>query len=240
MSEPVTNTEIEDVLSSIRRLISDNPGKGGEGDTPAASADKLVLTPAFRVLDGDGREMPEGAPEGKSEADNEPNAQQADAEPAPVADMPAESGNGSATQSDGLEQRIAELEAAIGETYEEWEPDGSEYEDGDAVAGLHPTAEAPAQWDVVEEADAPGATITAMDAPAGIVLEAEEVFDEEDTEEDEEADEEFVLDEEMLREMVSQLVREQLKGQIGEKITRSIRRMVRREIRLALAVRDTE
>lgn len=65
MSDPVSNAEIEDVLSSIRRLVSENAtpefgpvatGGATEADKHAASGlaahdfnDKLVLTPAFRV-----------------------------------------------------------------------------------------------------------------------------------------------------------------------------------------------
>src|SRR6056297_34345 len=51
MSDPVSNAEIEDVLSSIRRLVS-NGDRDKSHVFPAAkteSADKLVLTPALRV-----------------------------------------------------------------------------------------------------------------------------------------------------------------------------------------------
>lgn len=54
MSDPVTNVEIEDVLSSIRRLVS-NESKGPvphsrNDPTPAPrEPDKLVLAPSFRV-----------------------------------------------------------------------------------------------------------------------------------------------------------------------------------------------
>ncbi len=63
MSNPVTNVEIEDVLSSIRRLVS-NESRGADADPkseasrnaeqPESGADalgapKLVLTPSFRV-----------------------------------------------------------------------------------------------------------------------------------------------------------------------------------------------
>lgn len=64
MSEPMTSVEIEDVLSSIRRLVSDDlrpaaaaPGsaaapatRSGDPAEPAAAADKLILTPALRVV----------------------------------------------------------------------------------------------------------------------------------------------------------------------------------------------
>ncbi|WP_297767820.1 hypothetical protein [uncultured Roseovarius sp.] len=52
MSDPVTNVEIEDVLSSIRRLVSNGQvERDGEASTddPSAGADRLVLTPSLRV-----------------------------------------------------------------------------------------------------------------------------------------------------------------------------------------------
>lgn len=49
MSDPVSNAEIEDVLSSIRRLISES--KASEGQEASTKTEKLVLTPAFRVHD---------------------------------------------------------------------------------------------------------------------------------------------------------------------------------------------
>ncbi len=65
MSDPVTNAEVEDVLSSIRRLVSeDNRSvqvskvepktvQSGHGDStqPEVRNDRLVLTPALRVTD---------------------------------------------------------------------------------------------------------------------------------------------------------------------------------------------
>ena len=70
MSDPVTNVEIEDVLSSIRRLVSDgdkprardssaeSEAEGTAQAAPDAQADqpapdRLVLTPAFRVAEDD-------------------------------------------------------------------------------------------------------------------------------------------------------------------------------------------
>jgi cell pole-organizing protein PopZ len=89
MSDPVTNVEIEDVLSSIRRLVSESggaqaevrkaskifenkaPGPVSEAETPAekpAVLDKLVLTPSLRVA-----EAPETVVE--SEDSSEPEAE---------------------------------------------------------------------------------------------------------------------------------------------------------------------
>ncbi|GLS87901.1 hypothetical protein GCM10010873_28750 [Cypionkella aquatica] len=47
MSEPLSSTEIEDVLSSIRRLVSDDMRPSPRA---VAVGDKLILTPALRVV----------------------------------------------------------------------------------------------------------------------------------------------------------------------------------------------
>ena len=94
MSDPVTNVEIEDVLSSIRRLVSESGGAQAEvrkaskifenkapepetgAETPAekpAVLDKLVLTPSLRLA-----EAPETVAE--SEDTSEPEAE-VEAEP---------------------------------------------------------------------------------------------------------------------------------------------------------------
>ena len=68
MSDPVKNSEIEDVLSSIRRLVSENHSEPSQPKTdPAAdveadpepkqekraSSERLVLTPSLRIEDAD-------------------------------------------------------------------------------------------------------------------------------------------------------------------------------------------
>jgi hypothetical protein len=52
MSDPVTNAEVEDVLSSIRRLVSEDK-RPLQAPKPAPVNDRLVLTPALRVADGE-------------------------------------------------------------------------------------------------------------------------------------------------------------------------------------------
>ncbi len=52
MSDPVTNMQREDVLSSIRRLVSSD-ADAHPGDAAALSSGKLVLTPAQRVVQDD-------------------------------------------------------------------------------------------------------------------------------------------------------------------------------------------
>ncbi len=55
MSDPVTNAEVEDVLSSIRRLVSEDKRPVHTAKIEPKS-DRLVLTPALRVTDDEGPE----------------------------------------------------------------------------------------------------------------------------------------------------------------------------------------
>ncbi|MDT8328668.1 MAG: hypothetical protein RQ750_15005 [Roseovarius sp.] len=76
MSDPVTNMEIEDVLSSIRRLVSN--GKQAESGVAKSAepskiepANRLVLTPALRVDDVPSGQGPGIAPPDEIEAPEE-------------------------------------------------------------------------------------------------------------------------------------------------------------------------
>lgn len=222
MPDPVKNAEIEDVLSSIRRLVADDaPAPMEPPATPKAEgADKLVLTPALRI-------QPQ---ESKAE---EP----AKAEAEPTDDW----------EEVTLEDRIAELEAAVASSDEEYEPDGSEVEASAPAMDLsafeddtfelspehavapEPEAEAVAEPEAAEVAEDPAQE--AEEEPAEATSEASEdnVFDDELSE---------VFDEEMLRDLVSEFVRKELQGELGERITRNVRKLVRREINRALAARD--
>ncbi|MFP7571189.1 hypothetical protein [Marivita sp. S2033] len=51
MSDPVTNVEIEDVLSSIRKLVAEESRSAPAPRKPAPEPERLVLTPAQRVDD---------------------------------------------------------------------------------------------------------------------------------------------------------------------------------------------
>ncbi|MCL4065478.1 hypothetical protein M3484_02670 [Pseudomonas sp. GX19020] len=51
MSEPLTSHEIEDVLSSIRRLVSADLRPAVKPTENAAPADKLLLTPSLRIVE---------------------------------------------------------------------------------------------------------------------------------------------------------------------------------------------
>jgi hypothetical protein len=190
MSEPVSNAEIEDVLSSIRRLVSENAGAARRGD-PEAMPEKLVLTPAFRVDEGedqpeaprahdgevvtfDGAGRTEGGPEAVEEAVAavvEDDALEAvvaapEMDEATVAPNAPEQADDS--QKSALERRIAELEAVIARSASDFEPDGSEEELAPERAMFrdgHDAGDAEAVSQVTDEADAPHAEAEAEVAP---------------------------------------------------------------------------
>lgn len=146
--------------------------------------------------------------------------------------------------------KIAALEAAIGQTDEQWEPDG---EPGEANAAT--SVETLAWEDIEDEQDVEAEVSTAddvvdmnpqADVTAEFISSEPDPLDAAQLAEDAIADEvlgevgadESVMDEESLRELVADIVREELQGALGERITRNVRKLVRREIQRALAVQD--
>ena len=117
-------------------------------------------------------------------------------------------------RAESLSAKIEALEAAIGQTKDQWEPDG---EVGDDYAGTVHVA--PMAWrdhEAETKAKAGGDESGLSDL------------------------DEAVLDEESLRELVSDIVRQELQGALGERITRNVRKLVRREIHRALAAQELD
>ncbi|WP_417679894.1 hypothetical protein [Pseudodonghicola sp.] len=279
MPKPVTNAQIEDVLSSIRRLVSEESRSdirpepesvaGGAVRSSSAAAgalseggDRLVLTPSLRVDEtlAPGAAVPaqswaeedeDFAPEieptvgaagvvGESFEDDvvaeemppqwvdvdetaEATEEELAAALRQVADQPAtvEAGEEAyvepsfqSTRTESLTAKIAALEAAIGRTRDQWEPDG---DSRDAYAGTRGNAIA---WqDHVVDSGHPADAAAAESATS---------------------EDEAVLDEDALRELVAEIVRQELQGALGERITRNVRKLVRREIHRVLASQDLE
>ncbi len=124
MSDPVVNIEIEDVLASIRRLVAE--GEGGRELREAAlkpvedvPQEPLVLSQDKLVLSQD-QMVPEEASDPEPESPDETSPLLLMPEQAPKPERPVDG-----AKSDLL-STIAELEAAITETEDEFEPDGSE------------------------------------------------------------------------------------------------------------------
>jgi hypothetical protein len=151
---------------------------------------------------------------------------------------------------------IAELEAAVSNEVEEFEPDGSEdVADfmGETIAWPGAVARNFDDAQDAEEAAAPefNPDLEADDTPIAFehrTTEAEQTGEVEAKDEpeagiadtqDEYGDDDLdglleaggvTLDEEALRALVSEVVREELTGPLGERITRNVRKLVRREI----------
>ncbi|WP_224826502.1 DUF2497 domain-containing protein [Cognatishimia sp. MH4019] len=285
MSDPVTNVEIEDVLSSIRKLVSDDPRPSEKGSSDAkAPPERLVLTPDFRVQetedesaetesseavssdeytvseddltdfdvdpvsDDDAASLFEAA-DGASEIEEISDLSAEDTVDEDVSDAPmfedvpedalqAEIVEISATApSDPLESRIAELEAAVAQQEESWDPDGLDDSDENTPSAL--SSSVSDIWETVEPEEIP--VSTPAQEP---VLEAEEEAEDDAAEASEDAFDAFAteddarLDEEALREMVSELVRQELQGALGARITRNVRKLVRREIHRIMDSKD--
>ncbi|MGH1329756.1 MAG: hypothetical protein ACRBBK_02650 [Paracoccaceae bacterium] len=156
-----------------------------------------------------------------------------------------------AKPAQSLEDRIADLEAAVGAQSDEWEPDGSEEETSAA-----PTATILQYSQSGFSAGAAGLSAAFEDAnfddPNAEPVQIEGAsFDANDFGDDEDdldgfvagsaaVSEDAILDEAALRELVGMIVREELQGALGERITRNVRRLVRREVQRALSLREFE
>lgn len=155
MSNTVTNVEIEDVLESIRRLVSEDPIAMVEPQ-PAPQS-RFVLTPALRVDEALPRLDPkpkdvlvlalpceDAVPVDISPANDTQRprlfGRDATNEPVPtdekVDEAPDNQQEFSSRAATPLEDRVAELEIAVDKSREEWEPDGSET-DGDEIPVRH-------------------------------------------------------------------------------------------------------
>lgn len=244
MSDAMTNREIEDVLTSIRRLVAQEGGRGAE-------VGRLILTAAQRV--------------------NTATAEAEEIEPAAGGDAAAtlsemiDEAHVSIPAPDfsKLEATIAELEAAVsasGDYEAEATPEGPRASNVTELYGrlnfVHrapdPVTEAAAEAVAAPEAEAPEAEAIAAEAPAeadagsgaeqaayvgsaphDLAPQDAQAWGEPGPDADEDEDD-AVLDEETLRLLIAQIVRDELRGQLGERLTHLVRKLVRAEIAKAL------
>lgn len=219
-------------------------------------SDTLVLEGAERIQDDaqDAQEHTDDAQQDHSnDHRNDLNGDSADENSddhveetaAAPTDEEAQDWQDEAQNSQSLEDRIADLEAAVGAQPDEWEPDGSEEE---TSAGPSATI---LQYSQSGFGAGAASLSAAFDDPnADPELRDGESFDANDfgDEEDDLVDlvtaaaiatnEDAILDEAALRELVGVIVREELQGALGERITRNVRRLVRREVQRALSLRE--
>ncbi len=241
MSDPQTNVEIEDVLTSIRRLVSENewsqPKAAPEAARSAADEqapagtqhDKFVLTPALRVVErANVAETARVAPQPVERSSQAVSTEPYVAEPSARTDV-----------SD-LERMIAELEAAVTGSETNFEPEPSEIED---------LVNDPQPFPVVEpEPEVEDAVEETAEAVEPVAADDHEVAPESDdpdlgqleTDIDDFLENGSLIDEEKLRELVKETVRSELQGALGERITRNVRKLVNREIYRILSSQNYE
>lgn len=175
-----------------------------------------------------------------------------------TATIPQSAGAGGSVGVSAVVQKIAELEAKVGRSEEQWEPDGLSR---DPYAGtnietlewkdhLEGEPEETLDWPVADTEASPRQRAEHEDGRSGQAqsekpadMDAERLVEETATAETIEqvealAGEENFLDEESLRELVAEIVRSELQGALGERITRNVRKLVRREIHRALSAQD--
>lgn len=243
MSGPVSTNEVEDFVSSVRRLVSAD--ERPRPTTRDLAQDRLVLGPAFRVVpDASASSEPLLLTTPVKDVDpaNSAATPGLDAAPEPtVAVVPqafeAEWEEELWTEPDPPLSELA-LGAEEAEVIVETAADpsvDSAATSADMDADNSPWAEVGEDW-LEEDATAmaePTAASATAERPAGrpdvLKLSAEDMLTDGD------GNPLTVLDEAALQQIIRQLIREELKGVLGERITLSVRKLVRAEINRALA-----
>jgi hypothetical protein len=264
MSDPVKNVEIEDVLSSIRRLVS-NEARVAPRKLGTPLLDRLVLTQDQRVPDDD------LAQERRTTLPRRPLASSVALQPKQDQPMQrsstARGANGSAADQDAMRLTGAgELKQRAAAQVESKSLGQSGASKPSDVVSLSPMTQAPKDatagssstgeersleskiaeleamfaqggrtWDPTTEADIP--PVGKNGATAAVRA---EVVPKQPTETryDLAPSEGAAMDDSDLREMVSDIVRKELQGVLGEQSTRNVRKLVRREINRALLSQD--
>jgi hypothetical protein len=149
MSDPLANVDIEDVLSSIRRLVSNGPDRADDPSVEDQNVDRLVLTPSQRVDEAESSPTDESEPEtatttvgavGMTEA-HPPGI---DPQPvsAPAGDEPGKTARDAGPEPDTEAQDEAALAALLLETEGDADdPRGAEPTSDDGPADTNETAE---------------------------------------------------------------------------------------------------
>ncbi|WP_298972349.1 hypothetical protein [uncultured Roseobacter sp.] len=260
MSKPVSNSDVEDVLSSIRRLVSDNKAQAGT-DAGLDRTDRLVLSPQHRVEDlGVLRLRPEDAVDAKQGLQDDSTP-----ETPPVDDATAEDETTPPQDTEAAEDATTKdpFVSLNDEAFEAPEGDEAPHDAAQVFGVNELTAKIAAlETAIAKTSDQWEPDGAGRDAYAGtqsktmtwqdsVDLDAKGTpLPPETGESDKTADaakplsdvpvEEQLLDEDALRDLVAEIVRSELQGALGERITRNVRKLVRREIHRALAAQDLQ
>ncbi|MBR3371857.1 MAG: hypothetical protein IKG52_14625 [Rhodobacteraceae bacterium] len=242
MTDAMSRREIEDVLSSIRRLVAqdqprqDQPAQDQteprqDGDTGPG---KLILTSALRVPDdlpASQSAQPETVPVQTAAAQGDTPPQSPAAQPGASDDPDLAGGDGAPAATSSavhmlrvMNQRDADQKAAASTVH-------------GPSSGAGPSVASDTDGDVALEA-----TLARLEhvlaqgqhpsSPAAAVAQSHDAATGVNTTPDE-----SVIDEAMLHQIVANIVRQELQGELGERITRNIRKLVRAEVARELQLR---
>jgi hypothetical protein len=250
MAGPLSSEEIEDVVSSVRRLVSNE--QRPRNVSRDVNADRLLLTPALRVVSDSAPAAPLILDSPLVETVTAPET-----EVEPAANDAVELVEAEWEDELWIEPGVTSLgEVALGAEEAEVliappeEPLLSQAGQGDDYP--EPWAQIEAAWVERRPTHPPKADHV---TEAYEAFEAEEYEPETPTiEPDDKASTQristeildadgtplAVLDESALQEIVRLIIREELQGSLGERITRSVRKLVRAEINRALVERDLD
>lgn len=215
MSKPVITKDLEDVISSVRRLVA--PMASPRLQSRDLGQDRLLLTPALRVVP-----LPEAEAEAVPMVTAEPPADILAVTVKPEDDpkLQVAPDDQSAVApfeppllevADAPAAMVALADAAQDDTLVPF-PQGNEFRAA-APDGREDAAVSHRMSDLTEAM--PGLT----DADGNPVT---------------------VIDEAALNDIVRALIREELQGMLGEKITQNVRKLVRAEINRALTARSRD
>lgn len=236
MSKAEKSAEVEDVLSSIRRLVADRtqtktePAKPVEVHTAPTELEETTKTDTSSFVEKMNASIAEMTQVSK---------------PAPTEDNAADTENYLKHLDEFLENETREKpepEAAPEPVVVKLEkPEPFLLQAADMAARQEPplvaVKDVPAADDMAE---------ASFQAPPE--FDTEEIVMPDDIEDDEIAlgsisDQPVAgqfIDEDTIREIVSEMVRAELQGDLGDRITRNVRKLVRREIHHALATRELD
>ncbi|MCC5957073.1 MAG: hypothetical protein JJU07_13320 [Natronohydrobacter sp.] len=240
MTEAMSRRDIEDVLTSIKRLVSQDAH--GRPETQIdARPEKLVLTPSLRVTEPDAQTtVAPVATEDDSRAELAGSSA-----PLPATDTPPATEiapDPSAPAGYSLIRRISQAgiipathpaspvdmpaASADADTFDAFSEEDSdkvmESLEDSALEATLARLEAVLSGKPVPPTDATDVPSQTPDLSAAAPGDGEQI-----------------IDEGMLYQLVAHIVRQELQGELGEKITRNIRKLVRQEVARELQLRRT-
>lgn len=257
MAEPVVTKDLEDVVSSVRRLVA--PEASPRPMSRDLNGERLILTPALRVVTDDAPQPAKAVVETDVDVASAPAEhgvpapdelafvvapQETPGEPVPQSEHHMHEGGGEWddvfwSEAGKSSEAVSAVDAAI-------EPATAQVRD---QAGQLEITDGPEWAAAVEEAssESPADSVVQFpqfaEARASLMGRNDSFADGMEPLSgltDADGNPVTVIDEAALHDIVRSLIREELQGVLGEKITQNVRKLVRAEINRALTARSLD